>query len=139
MGREDVRLVVRAGLVWLVLLAGMMANGAFRVLVLQPRLGEDAARQAACVSGIAVILVLAALARRWLGAADVQSQVAVGVVWLVLTVDFELLFGHYVSGLSFESLAAEYDVSRGRLWPLVLIVVLAAPWLTSALRKARAR
>jgi len=139
MGREGVRLLARAGLAWLALLAAMMVNGTVRVLVLQPRLGEDAARRAACVSGIAVILALAALLRPWLGARDARSQLEVGLFWVVLTVAFEFLFGHYVSGQSFESLAADYDLTRGRLWPLVLAVVLAAPWLTSAFRQAPAR
>jgi hypothetical protein len=38
----------------------MMGNGIFRVLVLQPRLGEGVARQLACLTGMAVILALSA-------------------------------------------------------------------------------
>jgi len=137
--RGAVILLARSFVAWLVLLAAMMVNGTFRVLVLQPRLGEDAARQAACVSGIAVILALTALLRPWLGPLEVRELLAVGFSWLVFTVAFEFLFGHYVGGASFESLAAEYDLARGRLWPLVLLAVLVAPWLTSALHGARGR
>jgi hypothetical protein len=134
-----VRLVGRAVAAWLVLLAVMMVNGTFRVLVVQPRLGEDAARQAACVTGIVLILGTTALLRPWLGPIGTGGLVAVGVSWLVLTVTFEFLFGHYVAGMSFESLAAEYDVARGRLWPVVLVTVLVAPWITSRLRGAAVR
>jgi hypothetical protein len=126
-----VRLLGRAGAAWLVLLAVMMVNGTFRVLVVQPRLGEDAARQAACVTGIVLILGTTALLRPWLGPIGAGGLVAVGVSWLVLTVAFEFLFGHYVARMSFASLAAEYDVARGRLWPLVLVTVLVAPWIAS--------
>jgi hypothetical protein len=126
-----VRLLARAGAAWLLLLAVMMVNGTFRVFVLQPPLGEDAARQAACVTGIVLILGTSALLRPWLGPLDTRGLLAVGFSWLVLTIAFEFLFGHYVAGMSFESLAAEYDVAAGRLWPLVLLTVLAAPWITS--------
>ena len=47
-------LPVRSLAMWLVLLLAMMGNGTLRVLVLQPWLGEDLARQVASVSGIAI-------------------------------------------------------------------------------------
>jgi hypothetical protein len=127
-------LLLRASLAWLVLLAAMMGNGTLRVLVLQPAMGEAQARQAACLTGIALVLTVATLLRGWLGATGGSAQLAVGVCWLLLTVAFEFLFGHYVGGVSWEALWADYDLLRGRLWPLVLLVVLAAPWLTSLLR-----
>ena len=50
---------------------------------------------------------------------------------------FEFLFGR-VAGASWESLLANYDLSEGRLWPLVLVSVLLAPWLASLVRPATA-
>ena len=47
-------LLLRSLAAWLVMLAAMMGNGILRVVVLQPRLGEDAARQLASLSGIAI-------------------------------------------------------------------------------------
>jgi hypothetical protein len=127
-------LLFRSLLTWLVLLAAMMVNGTLRVLVLQPRLGEDLARQAACVSGIVVILALTALLLPRLGEIGPRGFLEVGAVWLVLTVAFEFLFGHYVGGATWESLLADYDLRQGRLWPLVLVAVLVAPWLVSLAR-----
>jgi hypothetical protein len=51
-----------------------------------------------------------------------------GILWGVLTVAFEFGFGHYVSGLGWDVLLADYDVRAGRLWPLVLLATVAAPW-----------
>src|SRR5215470_2310332 len=127
-------LLVKAALMWLVLLVVMFANGTFRVLVLQPRLGEDLARQAACLPGIALILALTWLFLERVGDPDARALLAVGLLWLVLTVAFEFLFGHYVSGTSWRSLLADYDLRRGRLWPLVLLTVLVAPWLLGRVR-----
>lgn len=121
---------------WFVLLAVMMANGFLRVLVLQPRLGEEAARQAASLLGMGLILGASALFARRLGAPGSAALLGIGVLWLVLTLAFEFLFGHYVSGASWQALLAEYDISRGRLWPLVLSTTLLAPWCAGLARRA---
>ena len=131
-------LIGRALLTWLILLAVMMVNGSIRVLLLQPRLGEDPARQAACGTGILLVLGLTALLLPWLGEVDGRGLLAAGFCWLVFTVAFEFLFGHYVAGASWASLLVEYDLGRGRLWPLVLLTVLVAPWLVSRVRDRRA-
>ncbi len=130
-------LLVRSLLTWLVLLAAMMVNGSIRVLALQPRIGEDPARQAACVTGILLILGLTTLLLPWLGEVGGRGLLVVGCSWLALTVAFEFLFGHYVAGASWASLLVEYDIRRGRLWPLVLLGVLLAPWLASRIRGRR--
>lgn len=120
---------VKALLMWLVLLVAMVGNGVFRVLVLQPRLGEAGAHQMSCVTGITIILLLTALFVRTLERLTSTALLGIGVLWLVLTVAFECLFGRYVSGLSWQTLLADYDIRHGRLWPLVLLSTLLAPWL----------
>lgn len=117
-------LPVRAALQWLVLLLAMMANGMLRVLVLQPRLGADGARRLASLSGVLLILALAGLLPR---PRRVRDARATGLVWLLLTLAFELGFGRF-SGASWQELFADYDLARGRLWPLVLVTTLFAPW-----------
>ena len=127
-------LPARSLLMWLVLLAAMMGNGVIRVLVLQPWLGEGLARQVACVSGVAMLLALAVPFVGRIGNVGSRALFGIGALWLALTVAFELLFGRYVAGASWESLLADYDLSEGRLWPLVLFSVLLAPWLASLVR-----
>ena len=120
---------------WLVLLVAMMGNGTFRVLILQPRLGEDLARQVACLTGVGIILALTVPFLDRLGAVRAPALFGVGGLWLVLTMGFEFLFGHYVGGATWEALLADYDLSRGRLWPLVLVVGFLAPWLVALGRR----
>jgi hypothetical protein len=126
--------LAKAILMWLLLLVVMMGNGVLRVLVLQPRLGESLARQGACLSGIVLILVMTGLFMRRLGPFSRGELLKIGALWLVLTVAFEFLFGRFVTGASWEALLAEYDLTRGRLWPLVLSTTLIAPWLWSVVR-----
>jgi hypothetical protein len=121
-------LVVRATALWLVLLAAMFGNGMLRVTALQPRLGEDRARQVACVTGIAIVLALARFLVPRLGRRTHGELLGAGALWLALTLAFEFGFGR-LSGHSWEALFADYDLLRGRLWPLVLAATFAAPWL----------
>ena len=51
------------------------------------------------------------------------------MLWTGLTVAFEFLFFHYVRKYSWKELLGNYDVRKGRLWPLVLIATLTAPVL----------
>jgi hypothetical protein len=130
-------LLARSLAMWFVLLAAMMANGIVRVGVLQPRFGEDVARQLACLSGIAIIVALTTLLVRRLSGLTSARLAAIGALWLVLTVTFEFGFGRYVSGQSWETLLAEYDIGRGRLWPVVLLTTFLAPWLLGRARAAQ--
>jgi hypothetical protein len=123
---------------WLVLLVAMVANGLLRVVVLQPRLGEVLARQLATAIGVAIVLIAAGAFVRRRPHAGSAELLGVGVLWLLLTLAFEFLFGHYVAGASWQELLADYDVLEGRLWPIVLLAVLLAPWLWGLARPERA-
>jgi hypothetical protein len=120
-----------AVLTWLLLAVVMFANGAVRVLVLQPRLGEALARQVATVSGIGLVLLVTFFFVRHLDRPSPGDLVQVGGLWLVLTLLFEFGMG-WVSGASLETMLADYDLRQGRLWPLALFVIFAAPWLWGA-------
>ena len=67
-----------------------------------------------------------ALQRRWpLGSAAEANRV--GAAWLAATVAFEFGFGRAVAKLSWEELLADYNLARGRTWPLVLLAIAAGP------------
>jgi hypothetical protein len=121
---------------WLILLVVMFTNGIVRVMVLQPRLGEDRARQLATVIGIVLVLVLSFLFVRRLASPTGRELLAIGLLWLVLTLAFEFGMG-IVSGASWEAMLADYDLRRGRLWPVALAVIFLAPWLWGRLGVAR--
>jgi hypothetical protein len=59
----------------------------------------------------------------------------VGTIWLIMTVVFEFLFGHYVAGHSWETLWQAYRFPPDNLWLLVLIVTLVSPYLAARLRR----
>jgi hypothetical protein len=117
---------------WLLMLAAMVANGAFREGVLLPMLGNDVAQIVSALSGIGIITGLSHLYVRPLAHPTTRHLAGVAGLWLVLTVAFEFLFGRYVVGHSWAELWSNYDVTAGNLWPFVLASVAAAPLLWGA-------
>jgi hypothetical protein len=132
---DAMRLGISAAVAWLALLVVMFANGMARVLVLQPRLGEDRARQLACLTGLVVVFAVAWVFVRSQPSVGSKALLGVGALWLFVTLAFEFGLGRLVSGLSWRELLADYNVVRGRLWAFVLLGTFVAPWFWGRLRR----
>jgi hypothetical protein len=119
---------------WFVLLAVAMINGALRDLTYGKYVSELSAHQLSCLTGILLFaVVIHRYVRRW-PFASARQALGVGLFWMALTVAFEFLFFHYVGGHAWAALLANYDLSEGRLWPLILLWVGFAPYLFYRLR-----
>lgn len=111
---------------WLLQLVAAIVLGALRQGVLAPVLGDLPAR---AVGSLALCAVIAVLAVRFVRrhAASARIRFAVGALWCLLTLAFEFLAGHYLFGASWETLAADWNMAAGHLWPLVVATSLLAP------------
>lgn len=128
------RVMLRGALVWLLIAAAESAHGIARTLYLQPLVGDRAARQIAVASGAAIVLAIAWLAARWIGAATRRGQFAVGLLWLALTIAFDLALGRWIFGFSWERLLEDFRIWEGRLFPLGLLVLAFAPMIAARWR-----
>jgi uncharacterized membrane protein len=117
----------RALLVWLFLVVLAIANGTLRTLVLAPRIGEHTGRFVSTLLLSVFIAVAAWLTIPWIEPATERDAWLVGGIWLVLTLAFEFGVGHWVFRNSWKKLLDEYDLSKGRIWTLVLATTLLAP------------
>jgi len=89
-------------------------------------MGRDLAHSLSVVPLLIAIVAWAMwVARRW-PLRDSRTALRVGVTWLALTLAFEFGLGA-LQGLSMEEMLAEYDITRGRLWPLIPLATLLAP------------
>ena len=59
----------------------------------------------------------------------------IGLLWVALTLAFEFLFGHYVAGKSWSEVCQVFNVARGNLFLVALIVAGLAPWLAARARR----
>jgi len=116
---------------WASMLVVAVAFGALRDALLAPRVGAHRAHQLGSLAVCAAFVLVIWSFVRWAGPTPGQG-LAVGAAWLVLTLAFEFGFFHLVRGVPLETLLADYNLLAGRLWPLVLVTVLLAPWLLAA-------
>jgi hypothetical protein len=130
-----VALALRAFAVWLLIAAAEVVHGILRMQFLRPLLGDLRARQVAIISGSLLILAIAFLTRRFLRAATIGQQIAVGAFWAALMASFDVLFGRFYIGYSWSRITQDFDPSRGGFMALGLAVMVLAPWITAPRRK----
>ncbi len=117
---------------WLVFMVTAIANGAFRESLLIPRFGGQVGHWIStamlCVLLAIEIVVFLAIADNGESKAEL---LALGTMWLLLTLVFEFGFGHWVAK-PWSALLADYNVLEGRVWPAVLQVILLTPVVTGS-------
>ena len=126
--------VLRALLVWVLLLLLAIANGVLREAGLIPRLGGPSGLVLSGLLLSALILVLAWWLLPWIGVRGHGPLLLTGLGWLALTLGFEFTFGLW-RGRTLAELLAAYRFEGGNLWSLVLLVTAGAPWLAGRLRR----
>ncbi len=126
--------LLRVLAVWLVIICVESIHGVLRTLYIAPLVGDFQARQISVLLGSLLILTIAYLFVRWIRADTTASLLMVGLVWLTLTLAFELSFGRFIVGLTWERIASDYNVPHGGLLPLGLIVLTLSPIIAAKLR-----
>ena len=71
---------------------------------------------------------------RWIGATRDSQLLGVGALWLVLTAVFEVSFGRFVLGYSWERIRSDYDPSEGGLLPIGLLQLALSPYVAGKVR-----
>jgi hypothetical protein len=127
-------MLARAFAVWLVLICAEILHGIARGIFLVPHVGEFRSNQIGVFTGSVIILAIALAFVRWIGASRTIDLLKIGAGWLGLTVAFEVLFGRFVVGSSWERLAADYNVLEGGLLPFGMLVLLLSPLIAGRAR-----
>lgn len=128
------RIARRALAVWAGILTLAILNGFVRDIFLIPTFGTVAGFLSSGVILSSLILIVAYLSLPWLGARRFLELVGVGWFWVALTLAFEFSFGLW-QGKSWHVMFEAYTFNDGNIWPVVLVVTAAAPYLSATLRR----
>jgi hypothetical protein len=118
---------------WLGLVVVAIANGAARTMLYGKYMKELTAHQISCFTGMTLIGLSTWILNLVWKLESAGQAAAIGLIWLGLTIAFEFLFGHYVMKQPWSRLRQDYDITRGRLWLLVLIWTAIVPYVVFAL------
>lgn len=124
----------RAAAVWGLMMIAETFHGIARRLMLEPFVGDLRARRIAVFTGSVIVFAIAFVFVRWLKGDRRSDYLAAGVLWVGLTVVFEVMLGRLAMGMPWAAILADYDIIHGGLMPLGLIVMFLSPfaaaWLT---------
>lgn len=115
---------------WVIFLLIAVLAGAMRDLLLVPCLDAQAAHQFETLLLCGIFAAGIIVFVRHFQPAPLVA-LGIGVSWTMLTIGFEFGFFHGVIGHPIAELLADYDLTSGRLWPLVLLTELLSPWLAA--------
>lgn len=115
---------------WTLFIPIAIINGIIRERVYKPLTGELLAHQiSTIIASIAFISLFKRMMSSRLSTAPKRHALYIGTLWLAMTVIFEFGFGHYIDGISWEKLFADYNILHGRIWGLFLLVIFLTPIL----------
>lgn len=115
-------------LLWFPMIGIAVINGTARDLVYKKHLGDVTAHQLSTVSLLILLGVyIRFVINKYTPASDIQA-IQIGFLWMCLTLAFEFGLGR-VRGRSWPMLLADYHILKGRIWILVPLWTMIAPWI----------
>ena len=129
---QKLLIIIIAG--WFLFMFLAILNAGIRNTLYKPYLGDPIAHQISTIIFITLIIIVTygILRISNLHLTDTET-LTIGTIWVILTIAFEFLAGHYLFGNSWEKLIADYNILQGRIWSLVLITTFLAPYITNKL------
>jgi hypothetical protein len=124
----------RAVGLWFLLMIAETLHGLWRAKVLAVWIGDSAARDVSVFTGSLVVLLIALACVGWIPARNARTLLLVGLTWAVLTIAYEFVLGRLVFHYSWAEIASDFDLSRGRLLPIGLLLLVFLPVLAARVR-----
>ena len=119
---------------WFLFMILAIINAVIRNGVFKPKFGELVAHQISTIIFILLILFVTYLVFRFSNIELSNTEtILIVAIWLISTIIFEFIAGYFVFGNSWEKLFADYNILRGKIWSLVLITLLFAPYISKRL------
>jgi hypothetical protein len=122
-------------LAWFGMMALAILNGGLRDKLYAPIVGKLVAHQ---ISTVLLVVVFAGffwlLTSLW-GITSSRQAWSIGVMWLVMTLMFEIGLGRWGLGYTWSRVLQDYNITEGRVWVLVPIWTLVGPALFFRLRQ----
>lgn len=129
--------LLRALLVWLVIISVETVHGILRTLLLVPMMGDLPARQISVFTGSLLIFGVTLFFINWIAARTRLQLLIVGTIWVLLTILFEITLGRLVLNLSWHRITEDYDITRGGLLGFGLLFMATSPLLATRFQRIK--
>ena len=126
--------VIKSLGIWLVIVIVAIINGVAREKILTPLIGSSFSLPLSGITLSVLVLVVTYFTIPFIGEVKTGSYLYIGLLWVILTLSFEYLFGHYVTGKPWYEINQVFNILKGNLFILVLIVSAVSPWVAAKLK-----
>ena len=120
--------------IWLVIVVAAIFNGVFRENVIVPGIGADLALPLSGMLLAILVFLITFMSIAFIGSSEQKTYLLVGLFWLALTLSFEFLFGHYVAGKPWKEIIQVFNIRKGDLFIVVLVITAISPWIAAKVR-----
>ena len=118
---------VRHFLFWLPMIPLAFVNASLREIVLRKHFSEITAQQLSTITLLLFCFVYTWFVFSKLRILSSRQALLVGISWMALTVIFEFSLGLLLKH-PLEELLANYDIAKGKLWPVFLVGLSLMPY-----------
>lgn len=134
---------LKAFLFWFVLLAIALLNAVIRELTykpaLEPYIGAWAHQISAIIASLLFFIAIFFFIRHEKVRHSFGVLLSVGLMWVMLTVIFETLFGLFMQNMSIQEILKAYYFWNGELWILVVITMIISPVVADTIIQTRSQ
>lgn len=127
-------MIKKSILIWLLIIPLAMLNGLLRDEVITPIIGEKYALPLSGVILCVLIFFVALFFIPRLGRGSKQTYLKIGLLWMLLTVSFEFIFG-FLRGVPFMEMINTYNITTGNLWLVIVLFVGIVPLLVAKMKR----
>ncbi len=127
-------IIIKAVGIWVVILVAAIINGIAREKILIPAMGFDLALPISGLVLSVLVLLIVLIFVPFIGTKQAWHCFTIGLFWVGLTLLFEFIFGRYILGNSWQEICEIFNIKKGDLFSIVLIVMFFSPWLAAKLR-----
>lgn len=121
-------------LLWLPMIGIAFGNAALREWFFIKHFPELRAHQLSTLTLVVLCAIYVSLVYPLLSIHSGRQALSIGCIWMILTVLFEFTFGRMVHR-PWALLLQDYNLLRGRIWPLFLCSMLLLPYVLYCIRK----
>jgi hypothetical protein len=125
---------LKASVIWVVIALLAIANGLVRETVLVSTLGPSIALPVSGMLLSLIVFIVTYLSFPLFAKNKSLTYFLIGLQWVLMTLLFEFLFGHYVVGRSWSDIIQVFNIMKGNLFIIVLIVSLFSPLLVAKIK-----
>jgi hypothetical protein len=127
-------MIAKSLLIWVSIIPLTILNGLLREKVIIPLISMEYGLLISAVLLCLLIFIVCLIFIPKIGKGIAKDYWIMGLLWLLLTIAFETIFG-LLQGNTFAELINAYDIRTGNFWLLVVLFTGIAPWLAAKTRK----